>query len=71
MENLLKRVVPHSVEAEQAVIGAMLMNRDAIVTAAELLTAEDFYQKAYGILFDAMVEFERTAKPVDLITLQF
>ncbi len=62
--------MPHSVEAEQSVIGAMIMDRDAITIASEILTVEDFYQKQYGILFEAMVELYTENKPVDLITLQ-
>lgn len=54
-ETLLKRISPHSVEAEQSVIGSMLMDKDAIGIAAEILTAEDFYQKQYGMVFDAIV----------------
>ncbi|MDD6661926.1 MAG: replicative DNA helicase [Lachnospiraceae bacterium] len=69
-ETLLKRVMPHSVEAEQSVIGAMLMDRDAITIASEILTTEDFYQKQYGILFEAMVELYTENSPVDLVTLQ-
>lgn len=69
-EALVKRVMPHSLEAEQSVIGSMIMNKDAIVAAAEILTSEDFYGKQYGILFDAMVELDEEGKPVDLITLQ-
>ena len=44
-ETLMKRVLPHSVEAEQSVIGSMLMDRDAIVAAAEIVTSSDFYQQ--------------------------
>ncbi len=69
-EALVKRVMPHSLEAEQSVIGSMIMNKDAIVAAAEILTSEDFYGRQYGILFDAMVELDEEGKPVDLITLQ-
>lgn len=69
-EALLKRVMPHSTEAEQSVIGAMLMDREAVTTASEMLTAEDFYQKQYGILFGAMVELYEENQPIDLITLQ-
>lgn len=69
-EALVKRVMPHSLEAEQSVIGSMIMNKDAIVAAAEILTSDDFYGKQYGILFDAMVELDEEGKPVDLITLQ-
>lgn len=69
-EALIKRVLPHSVEAEQAVVGSMLMDRDAILTSSEIISGEDFYQKAYGIVFDAVVEIFNEGKPVDLITLQ-
>lgn len=69
-ETVLKRILPHSVEAEQSVIGAMIMDREAIVVASELITAEDFYNKQYGILFDTMVELNDEGKPVDLVTLQ-
>ena len=41
-ENVIKRVLPNSMEAEQSVIGAMLMDQDAIVAASEILTEEDF-----------------------------
>ena len=69
-DELLKRVMPNNVEAEQSVIGAMLMDRDAITIASEILTVDDFYQKQYGILFEAMVELYTENVPVDLITLQ-
>ena len=57
-------------EAEQSVIGSMIMDRDAIMTASEVITSEDFYQSQYGVLFDAMLELYNEGKPVDLVTLQ-
>ena len=69
-EALIKRVMPHSLEAEQSVVGAMLMDKDAITTASEIISGNDFYQSAYGIIFDSMVELFNESKPVDLITLQ-
>ena len=69
-EALIKRVLPHSVEAEQSVIGSMIMDRDAIMTASEVITSEDFYQSKYGVLFVAMLELYNEGKPVDLVTLQ-
>ena len=69
-ENIIKRVLPHSIEAEQAVISAMLMDREAIVVASELLHGDEFYAKQHGVLFDAMVELYNEDKPVDLITVQ-
>lgn len=69
-EAIIKKILPHNIEAEQSVIGAMLMDKDAIMTAAEMISGDDFYQTAYGVLFDAMVELFNEGKPVDLITLQ-
>ena len=69
-EALIKRVMPHSIEAEQAVVGAMMMDRDAITKASEIISGEDFYQNAYGVIFDSMVELFNEGKPVDLVTLQ-
>ena len=69
-EGLIKRVLPHSMEAEQSVIGAMLMDSDAIVTASEQVDKEDFYGKQYGIMFEAIVDLYNAGKPVDIVTLQ-
>ena len=69
-EALLKRVLPHSIEAEQSVIGSMIMDREAITVASEIISGEDFYGRQYGVLFDAMVELNDEGKPVDLVTLQ-
>ncbi len=69
-ETLLKRILPHSIEAEQSVIGAMIMDREAIAVASEIVTAEDFYSKQCGVLFETMVELNDESKPVDMVTLQ-
>ena len=69
-EALIKRILPHSIEAEQSVIGSMILDRDAILIASEILTSDDFYQNQYGIIFDTMVELCNEGKPVDLVTLQ-
>ena len=42
-EALIKRILPHSIEAEQSVIGSMILDRDAILVASEILTSDDFY----------------------------
>ncbi|MCI9034487.1 MAG: replicative DNA helicase [Lachnospiraceae bacterium] len=69
-EAVIKRVLPHSIEAEQSVIGAMLLDKEAITVASEQINGEDFYGKQYGILFDAMIELNDEGKPVDLMILQ-
>ena len=70
-EDLLKRVLPHSLEAEQSVIGSMMMSQEAITVASEVIGADDFYNRQYGILFSTMVELHDEGKPADdLIVLQ-
>ena len=68
-EAIIKKVQPHSKEAEQAVIGSMLMDKDAILVASETLRGEDFYIPQCGILFDTMVELYQDGKPAELVTI--
>ncbi len=67
---LIKKILPHSVEAEQSVIGSMMMDREAILTASEMLTAEDFYEKQLGIFFSVLTELYQEGIEADLITIQ-
>ncbi|WP_343210279.1 replicative DNA helicase [Anaerolentibacter hominis] len=69
-EALIKRTLPYSNEAEQSVIGSMLLDKDAITVATEVISGDDFYQSQYGALFDAMVELYNEGRPADLVTLQ-
>ena len=69
-EAIIKRIQPHSIEAEQSVVGSMLMDKDAIVTAMETVHGDDFYDRRYGVMFETMVELYSEGKPVDLVTLQ-
>lgn len=69
-EALIKRIMPNNLEAEQSVVGSMIMDREAIIVASELLIREDFYHQQYGVLFEAMVELFNEEKPVDVVTLQ-
>ncbi|MBQ7447306.1 MAG: replicative DNA helicase [Eubacterium sp.] len=68
-ETPIKRVMPSSLEAEQSVIGSMIMDKNAILTAAELLTKEDFYYSQYGILFEAITSLYNAGQAVDMVTL--
>lgn len=64
-EALIKRVMPHDEEAESSVIGAMLIDNEAIMVASEIITGDDFYQRQLGIVFDTMVELYNAGKPVE------
>ncbi len=65
----INKIMPHSMEAEQSVIGSMLMDEDAIDVAAETLTSEDFYAKQNGLMFKAMCDLRSDNKPADAVTL--
>ena len=69
-EALLKRVLPHSIEAEQSVIGSMLMDKDAVIVAMDILNRDDFYSISYGAMYEAMVELFNEGKPMDMVLLQ-
>ena len=72
-EAVIKRIPPHSLEAEKSVIGSMLMSGDAVTTAVEILKKEDFYEQQYGVLFEAMKELydeDRPRHPPTSVTMQ-
>ena len=66
---LIKKIMPHNLEAERSVIGAILMDNELIAPATELLTGDDFYSRANGLVFDAMVELYQERRPIDAVTL--
>ncbi len=69
-EAIVKRIMPNSPQAEQAVIGSMLMDNEAVQNAMEMLTKEDFYTGKYGILFEAICQLAREGKPADIVLVQ-
>ena len=69
-EEVIKRIPPNSMEAERSVLAAMLMDRDAVISASEILTGDDFYNRQYGMVFECMVELVNQGEPVDMVTVQ-
>jgi replicative DNA helicase len=64
------RVPPHSLDAERAVLGGVMLENNALNAATQILTAEDFYSRANSIVFEGMCELFRRGQPVDLVTLR-
>ena len=64
-----ERVPPQNIEAEQAVLGAMLIDKEAIAKATEVLSADDFYREAHRVIFSAMLELYNKNEAVDMITV--
>lgn len=69
MSETRSMVPPNSLEAERAVLGAMLQDTQAVLQGVERLTKEDFYQPQHKEIFDAMLTLNRNASPIDVITL--
>lgn len=64
-----ERVPPQNIEAEQAVLGAMLIDKEAIAKATEVLSADDFYREAHRVIFSAMLELYNKNEAVDMVTV--
>lgn len=69
MNELIQRIPPNSLEAEQSVLGAMLLDKEAISTASETLRGGDFYREVHKEIFEAIVDIYNENNPVDLITI--
>ena len=64
------RVPPHALEAEESLIGAMLLSPDAVSAAAETVEEVDFYRPLHGQIFRAIVALAAAGEPVDYVTVQ-
>jgi replicative DNA helicase len=63
------RLLPHNLEAEESLLGAMLLSREAIASAAEIVNTEDFYRPAHGHIYDAIVGLYAAGEPADPVTV--
>ena len=66
----LNRIPPQDIEAEQAVIGSMLTDQDAVIAAMEVLKPEDFYREDNKIIYEAIQNIYNNADPIDILTLK-
>ena len=64
----VEKIPPHDDEAEQAVIGSMLTDKDAVVSAIEVLKSDDFYRNDNSIIYDAIMSIYAKGEPIDIIT---
>ncbi len=69
-ENQINRSMPRSDESELAVIGSMLLNKEAVTQASEIITKEDFYNKHYAIMFETMLDMYNDGEEIDEVTFQ-
>ena len=64
------KVPPHDLEAEQAIIGSMLTDRDAVISAVEVLKDDDFYREDNKIIYEAILNLYSRSEPIDIITVK-
>src|SRR6185312_3561766 len=69
MDQMIDRIPPHNNEAEQSVIGAIFLEPQALITAAELLVPEDFYRMAHQKIFDTMLILSDRGQAIDVVTV--
>ena len=67
--SIIERLPPHNVEAEQSVLGSLLIDRDAIIKVAAFLRPEDFYALANGVIYRAILDLYNRREPTDFVTL--
>ena len=70
MENIISRIPPNDSQAEQAVLGTMLVNKDAVLTVVEILKPEDFYRNEHAEIYSAILDLYEKGEPIDLLTLK-
>ena len=66
---LAERIPPQSIEAEESLLGAILIDRDALVRIADMVTPEDFYKDNHRAIFEAMLDLFKNREPIDLLSL--
>ena len=65
----INRIPPHSVESEQSILGSIILDKEAIITVAEIIQPMDFYKEAHKIIYECMLKLNSNNEPIDLITL--
>ena len=63
------RIPPHDDDAEQAVLGAILIDKDAIISVSQLISPDNFYDERHSNIYEAMLSLYEDRKPIDLLTL--
>ncbi len=66
---MLERIPPQNIDAEQSVLGAVLLDREAVFKAMKVLRPEDFYRESHKVIYDTMLALNDSGNPVDLITV--
>ena len=69
MDPLIDRVPPHNLEAEKSILGAIFLEPESLITAAEIIQEDDFHRVAHQKIFETMLRLNDKGEPVDVVTL--
>lgn len=69
MNDTAQRLPPQNIEAEQSVLGSMLIDKDALLETAEIISADDFYREVHQKIFESIIDLSNKGEPVDLVTV--
>ena len=69
MAKLQPKIPPQDIEAEQSVLGALMIDKDAVASVADLLVPDDFYKKAHGVIFEAVLKLWSKREPIDILSV--
>ncbi len=67
---MITKIPPHSIEAEQGVLGSILLDKDAIIQITSLILPEDFYDTKHAVIYEAMIDLFSRNRPIDLLTIR-
>ena len=70
MDNIITRIPPNDIQAEQAVLGAMLIDSDAVLNVVEILKPDDFYRSEHAEIYGAILDLYEKSKVIDLLTVK-
>jgi replicative DNA helicase len=69
MANLIEKIPPQNIEAEQALLGCILIDKEAIIKIGDIITPDDFYKEAHKIIYQTMIELFEKREPIDILSL--
>ena len=69
MAKLQPKIPPQDLEAEQSVLGALMIDKDAVASVADLLVADDFYKKSHAVIYEAIIKLWNKREPIDILSV--
>src|SRR4030042_5272292 len=69
LEKILQKIPPQNIEAEQSVLGCLMLDKNAVIKVADILKPGDFYRQVHNVIFETMIELYENGEPIDLLSI--